>query len=231
MATAEPSPLTAEDLLRLSSPGVKGELIRGVLCEPKTELRPGERMATATTDKTKLLTAEDLLRLNSQGVKGELIRGVLCETVSAGMERGQIAMTFGAALVAYTRPRRLGRVIGSDSGILLQRSPDTVREPDIAYISAEKLPLGARVQGYLEIIPELVVEIVSPSDTQREVNDKTLMWLAHGVSMALEVYPAERAIMVHRPGSPAVTLAGDDVLDGGDVLPGFSLPLREIFDL
>ncbi len=185
-------------------------------------------MATA---KSKLLTAEDLLRLSSQGVKGELVRGVLCETVSVGKEHGRIAMTFGATLVAYVRPRRLGIVIGSDAGVLLQRNPDTVREPDIAYISAERLPLDDQSDGYLEVAPELVVEIISPSDSPREVNEKTQMWLDHGVLMVLEVHPAERSVMVHRPDAPAVTLTGDDALDGGDVLPGFSLPLSEIFDV
>ncbi len=185
-------------------------------------------MATA---KSKLLTAEDLLRLSGQGVKGELIRGVLCETVSVGKVHGRIAMTFGSALVTHVKPRRLGTVIGSDAGVLVQRNPDTVREPDIAYISAERLPLDDQSDGYLEVAPEIVVEIVSPSDRNQEVNDKTLMWLAHGVLMVVEVYPAERAVMVHRPGAAAVTLAGDDVLDGGDVLPGFSLPLRDIFDV
>ncbi len=183
-------------------------------------------MATA---KSKLLTAEDLLRLSSQGVKGELIRGVLCETVSVGKLHARTAMIFGAKLVNHVMPRRLGTVGGTDGGVLIERNPDTVREPDIYYVSAERQPLDDRSEGYLEVIPELVVEIVSPNDSPREVNDKTQMWLAHGVLMALEVYPAERAVMVHRPGRPAVTLTGDDTLDGGDVLPGFTLPLRDIF--
>ena len=188
-------------------------------------------MSGMATTKTDLLTADDLLRLYRQGVKGELIRGVLCETVSAGVRHGEIAMSFGAALVGHVRPRRLGRIIGSDSGVLLQRAPDTVREPDIAYISAETLPLDVRVEGYLEAVPELVVEIISPGDSQREVNDKTLMWLGYGVSMVLELYPAERAIMVHRAGRPGLILNEDDILDGGDVLPEFSCPVRDIFDL
>ena len=214
--------------MRLHSQGVKGELIRGVLSEPKTELRPGERMATATTE---LLTAEDLLRLSSEGVKGELIRGVLCETVSVGMEHTFIAGNMMAALHTHVRRSRLGRVGGTDGGVLIQRDPDTVREPDIFFVSAEKLPLDVRVQGYLEVVPELVVEIVSPSDRQEAVNDKTLMWLGLGVLMVVEVYPAEKAVMVHRPNTPAVTLTGEDALDGGDVLPGFSLPLSEIFEV
>ena len=228
MATATTTPLTAEDLLRLSSEGVKGELIRGVLCEPKTELMPGERMATATTE---LLTAEDLLRLSSEGVKGELIRGVLCETASVGMEHTFIAGNMMAPLHTHVRRSRLGRVGGTDGGVLIQRNPDTVREPDIFFVSAEKLPLDAKVQGYLEVVPELVVEIVSPSDSPTEVDEKIRMWLDLGVSMALVVRPATQTIILHRPGAPAVTLTGEDVLDGGDVLPGFRLPLREIFDV
>ena len=182
------------------------------------------------TNKTKLLTAEDLLRLSSQGVKGELIRGVLHETVSVGKVHGRIAMAFGGALVGHVRPRRLGTVIGSDAGVLIQRNPDTVREPDIAYISAERLPLDDQSDGYLEVVPELVVEIVSPSDSPTEVDEKIRMWLDLGVSMALVVRPANRTIVIRRPGIPAVTLSGEDTLDGGDVLPGFSLPLSEIFD-
>ena len=184
------------------------------------------------TTKMKRLTAGDLLRLYSQGVRGELIRGVLCETMAAGVEHGTIAMmTLGPVISQYVRSRRLGRVIGSDSGVWLATDPDTVREPDIAYISAERLPLDVRTIGYLEVVPELVVEIVSPSDTQREVNDKTRMWLSYGVSIVWEIYPSERAVAVVGSEGPPVILNEDDTLDGGDVLPGFSCPVRDIFDL
>ena len=184
-------------------------------------------MATA---KNKLLTAEDLLRLSSQGVKGELIRGVLHETVSVGEEHGHLAGLFITFLNIHIRPRRLGRTGGTDVGVLIHRDPDTVREPDVYYVSTERLPLNERVQGYLEVVPELVVEIVSPGDSKQDVTEKVAMWLDHGVSMALEVRPATRTIIVYRPGAPADTLTGGDVLDCGDVLPGFSLPLSEIFD-
>ena len=171
-------------------------------------------MATATTE---LLTAEDLLRLSSEGVKGELIRGVLCETVSVGKVHARIAMRMGGELDRHVRRHRLGQVGGSDGGVLIQRNPDTVREPDVYFVSAERLPLDDDSDGYLEVPPELVVEIVSPSDRQEAVNDKTLMWLS--------------LVMVHRPNTPAVTLTGEDILDCGDVLPGFSLPLSEIFEV
>ena len=183
------------------------------------------------TNKTKLLTAEDLLRLNSEGVKGELIRGVLHETVSVGKIHARIAMILGAKLVNHVMPGRLGTVGGTDGGVLVERAPDTVREPDIYYVSAARLPFDDQSDGYLEVVPELVVEIVSPSDSPREVNLKIQMWLDLGVSMALVVRPATQTIILHRPGAPAVTLTGEDVLDGGDVLPGFRLPLSEIFDV
>ena len=189
-----------------------------------------ERTDAMSTAKNTLLTAEDLLRLHSQGVKGELINGVLRKTVSAGVEHSFIAGNILAAFHAHIRPRRSGRVGGTDGGVLIGRNPDHVREPDIFYVSAERLPLDVRVQGYLEVAPELVVEIISPSDTQTEVAEKTRLWLNLGVLMVVEVYPRTRTVMVHRPGVPAFTLTGDDALDGGDVLPGFSLPLSEIFD-
>ena len=184
-------------------------------------------MATA---KNKLLTAEDLLRLNSQGVKGELIRGVLQETVSVGKVHARIAIRIGGEFDRYVRRHRLGQVGGSDGGVFIERDPDTVREPDVYFVSAERLPLDDHSDGYLEVVPELVVEIVSPNDSELDVREKIAMWLNSGVSMALEVRPATRSILVHRPDVPAVTLTGDDVLDGGDVLPGFALPLSEIFD-
>ena len=184
-------------------------------------------MATA---KNKVLTAEDLLRLNSQGVKGELIRGVLHETVSVGKVHARIAIRIGGEFDRYVRRNRLGQVGGSDGGVFIERNPDTVREPDVYFVSANRLTLDDDTDGYLEVVPELVVEIVSPSDSETDVREKISMWLDLGVSMALEVRPAERTVMVHRPGAPSVTLTGDDVLDGGDVLPGFTLPLSEIFD-
>ena len=183
-----------------------------------------------TTAKNKLLTAEDLLRLHGQGVKGELIDGVLHRKVSAGKRHSFIAGNIMAPLHTHVRRNRLGRVGGTDGGVFIRRNPDTVREPDVFFVSAERLPLDDQSDGYLEVAPELVVEIVSPNDSQDEVDEKTLIWLALGVLMVVEVYPRTLTVAVHRPSVPAVTLMRDDVLDGGDVLPGFRLPLSEIFD-
>ena len=184
-----------------------------------------------TTSKNKLLTAEDLMRLSSKGFRGELINGVLRETVPAGKRHARIA---GRVITHFNNlviPLKSGQVGGTDGGVLIQRNPDIVREPDVYFVSAERLPLDDESDGYLEVVPELVVEIVSPSDTAQDVSEKIAMWLEFGVSMALEVRPATRSILVHRPGQPPITLSGDDALDGGDILPGFSLSLSEIFDV
>jgi Uma2 family endonuclease len=181
-----------------------------------------------TTAKPKLLTADDLLRLYSKGVRGELIRGVLHETMPAGLRHGKIAMRLGGRIDAHVAPAGLGHVFGSDSGVLLETDPDTVREPDIAYVSAERLPLDADVDGYCPVAPDLVVEIKSPSDSEREVDDKATMWLNFGVRMALVINPETGTIRVRQPDLPTVILTIDDTLDGGDVLPGFSCAVREI---
>ncbi|MCY3881354.1 MAG: Uma2 family endonuclease [Chloroflexi bacterium] len=187
-------------------------------------------MATKTTTEAKLLTADDLLRLCSEGVRGELIRGVLCETMASGQEHGEIVMNLGIEMGKFIKPRKLGRLMGSDSGVWLERDPDTVREPDVAFFSAEKVPEGRRVTGYAEVVPDLVVEIASPSDSRREVHDKARMWLGHGVRLVWVVHPETHTVDAHSSDGTVTTLTHDDKLDGLDVLPGFSCPVRAVFE-
>ena len=182
------------------------------------------------TTQTQLLTADDLLRLYSKGVRGELIRGELCETKPSGGKHGEVVVNIVIPMGSHIKSRRLGRLAASDSGVLLERDPDTVREPDIVYISAERLPLDVEVTGYYEVVPDLVVEVVSPGDSAREVMDKALMWLSYGTRMVWAVNPGSHTVDVYRPGERTVTLGVDDALDGLDVLPGFACPVRDIFD-
>ena len=181
-----------------------------------------------TTTETTLLTADDLLRLYSEGVRGELIRGVLHETMPVGQEHGEIVINLGTELRNFVKPRRLGRLVASDSGVWLERDPDTVREPDIAFTTVERMPLDVRISGYAEVPPDLVVEVVSPSDKPPEVNAKASMWLRHGVRLVWVVYPETRTVDVHREGRAVETLGEDDALD---VLPGFRCPLPAVFDV
>ena len=182
------------------------------------------------TTQPKLLTADDLLRLHSQGVGGELIRGVLYETMPTGWRHGGVLMRLGAELTNFIRPRELGRLAGGDPGIWLERRPDTVRAADIAFISMSRMPPDVTTTGYTEIVPDMVVEIVSHNDTQREIVAKASMWLSFGVRLVWVVQPDTRTVDVYLPGQDRATTDENGTLEGMDVLPGFTLPVREIFE-
>ena len=189
------------------------------------------RPDVAMTTKPKLITADELLELYSKGVRGELIQGVLCETLPAGGQHGKIAAIIISILMNFIRPQRLGTVVGADAGVLLDRSTNLVREPDVAFFSVNKLALDAVVTGYYEMAPDLVVEIASPGDTNVQSHDKARMWLSFGVPMVWEVLPGRRSVNVHQLNRSIAALEEDDTLGGGEVLPGFSCQVREIFDL
>ena len=179
----------------------------------------------------KLLTADEFQRLCEQRViKGELVKGVVQETVSAGGEHGEVAATIALVFGNHVRPNRLGRVATSDSGVRLERDPDTVREPDVAYFSAETLPLDVRVRGFYEVVPDLVVEIVSPNDSPEYVAQRVAMWQSFGVPLVWTVYPVARTVAAHPLGGTTVIYTEDDTLDGGAVLPDFQCAVRDILD-
>ena len=184
-----------------------------------------------TATMTKLLTADDLLRLSGEGVRGELIRGVLHETMPSGYAHSKIAANLDHSLGWLHQAAQAGQLgNGSDLGVWLERDPDTVREPDIAYFSVAKIPLDAMDSGYAEVPPDLVVEIVSPSDSRREVHDKARMWLRYGVDLVWVVQPDTRTVDVYEPGRAVMTLDEHDTLDGLAVLPGFTCAVSDIFD-
>ena len=184
-----------------------------------------------TTTREKLLTADDLLELHSKGVKGELIRGRLGGTMSTGVNHGKTVANLTILLGIFVKPQRLGTIVTSDTGILLDNIRHTVREPDIGYISAEKMPLNADIPGYSDVIPDLVVEVASLRDTVQSIHDKALMWLYHGVRLVWVAFPDERMMDAYLSSREVRTLTANDVLDGGDVLPGFSCRVSEIFDI
>ena len=179
----------------------------------------------------KLLTADEFLRLCEQRViKGELVKGS-----SPGNRVSRRRTRRGRAVIAtafanHVRPRRLGRICASDSGVLLERDPDTVREPDVAFFSAERLPLDVRVRGFYEVVPDLVVEIVSPNDSPGYVAQRVAMWHDFGVPLVWAVYPVARTVAVHPLNGTALLYTDNDILDGGAVLPDFQCAVSDIFD-
>ena len=183
-----------------------------------------------TTLGTEPITAEQLLEMDAKGMRGELIRGVFCPTMSAGMRHGEIVMKLGRLLGNAIADTRSGRIMGSDSGVKIESDPDTVREPDIAYFTRERLPLDQVVSGYAEVPPNLVVEVVSPNDTIREVAGKAILWISAGVQLVWVLWPETKMIEVHRPAQPVTTLRETDTLTAEEILPQFKVPIKDIFE-
>jgi Uma2 family endonuclease len=114
-----------------------------------------------------------------------------------------------------------------DSGFVLARNPDTVLAPDVAFISTERLPKNS--SGYLEIAPDLAVEIVSPGNTPGEIERKVAIYLRSGVEQVWIVYPEEREVVIHAPSGPPSVYLEHDQIDGGSLLPGLNLRVTDIF--
>jgi Uma2 family endonuclease len=180
----------------------------------------------ATTGK--LMTAEELLRLPDDGMRHELIQGELRTMAPAGDEHGWVTSNLHIPLGTYVKAHRLGRVYAAETGFRLERDPDTVRAPDVAFVRQERLEAGA-LPGYRPGAPDFAVEVLSPSDRPGEVAEKVAAWLAHGTRMVLVVHPRSRTVRVHRPDAPVRVLAESDTIDGEDVVPGWQLPVREVF--
>lgn len=183
----------------------------------------------ATTDA--LITAEQLLHWPDPELRLELVAGRLHEMTLASGGHGRIEMNFAVALAVHVRARALGVVFPSDTGFVLQRGPDTVRAPDVAFVAAGRLPAaGVSWRGFLELAPDLAVEIRSPSDRTRGSRAKVAEYLAAGVRAVWTVDPPRRSVTVHAPGAAPRVLAEGDVLEGGDVVPGFRCTVAELFE-
>ena len=147
----------------------------------------------------------------------------------AGGRHGSVAMRIGALLNAYVRAHSLGEVFAAETGFILRRFPDTVRAPEAAFVAIERLPAGELPIGYLEMVPDLAVEVISPGDTAREVREKVADWLRAGVRLLWAIDPATRSVTVYRSRNDFDVLSEDDSLDGGRVIPGFSAEINDLF--
>ena len=175
----------------------------------------------------KVWTDEELLALPKDDYKRELLQGEIILS-PAGSERGIIAVALGAELRAHARRHKLGAVFDSSTGFRL--TPDDLLSPDAAFVSRHRLlPLQRIPRGFFPGAPDLAVEVLSPSDTLGYVHEKMARYFAHGTRLAWIINPAERDALVYRTPEADRFLRVTDTLDGEDVLPGFRLPLAELF--
>ena len=174
-----------------------------------------------------LLRAEDVLTMGDQRV--ELVKGELVQMTSTGMEHGGIVSILTVLVGGHVRANRLGRTYGAETGVVLTRDPDTVRAPDLMFISATRLQGRGDLPGFSDLVPDLAAEVVSPHDYWGEVEEKVAEYLAAGVRLIWVVNPKTKSVHVYRPGNEVLRVSGDDELTGGEVLPGFAVQVSELF--
>jgi Uma2 family endonuclease len=176
-----------------------------------------------------LLTAEEFFRLYSHKEGHyELVKGEVVEMAPPGGVHGGITSNIGYFFQAYNRQHHLGRVV-VEAGFRLESQPDTVRGPDVAFILNERVPPGGLPRAFFVGAPDLAVEVVSPSDTAAELERKVHEYLNSGAQRVWVVYPDTRRVAVHQPDGMARWYSEEETLEDPELLPGLSLPIREIF--
>jgi Uma2 family endonuclease len=176
-----------------------------------------------------LVTADELFRMRDDGMRRELVRGEVREMSPAGSRHGRVGAGILSRLDTYVRENGLGAVYNADTGFRLARDPDTVRAPDVAFVSRARADQVGDVEEFWPGAPDLAVEVVSPSDAFTDVVEKVYEYLSAGCRMVIVVNPRGRSATVYGPHSDTRSLMEDDEIDGGDVVPGWTLPLRELF--
>ncbi|HKQ52348.1 MAG TPA: Uma2 family endonuclease [Pyrinomonadaceae bacterium] len=178
---------------------------------------------------TKLVTADELLMMPKDGFHYELVRGELKRMSPTGRKHGSVTMALASPLYQFVRLNKLGEVYAAETGFKLESNPDTVRAPDIAFICAERIQSAGRAEGYGEGAPDLAVEVLSPGNTKREMTEKVEDYFAAGARLVWIVNPKLKTVTVYRSPTDIVTLTEQDTLDGGEVVPGFQIPVAGIF--
>lgn len=176
-----------------------------------------------------LMTADQLYALGDE-FHGELRRGKVLTMSPAGSEHGDIALAIGSRIRVFVDDHELGCAYAAETGFLLSRNPDTVRAPDVGFVTKERLKAQQNSSKFFEGAPDLAVEVLSPSNTQVEMMDKVADFLNAGSRLVWIINPARRSVTVYDAAQqdPQV-LQSTDTLHGGDLLPGFSLQVSKLF--
>lgn len=142
---------------------------------------------------------------------------------------GVIVMNLLVSLTMHVRGRNLGRVFTDPAAFVISEVPKRIRCPDVAFVRADRLPAEFRMGEMLRLAPEFVVEVISPSEPLRSVEKKRTEYLASGVLLLWQVDARDRSVVAYEPDGTSRAYIGNDVLPGGDVVPGYELPVTELF--
>jgi Uma2 family endonuclease len=177
------------------------------------------------------LTGEDLLRMGEDATTGyELVERELVKMLLTGFDHGAHLATVGMELKLWNRTCQLGRVSGGEVGFYTRDNLYTVRAADLVYVSHKRLEGLPSTEGYLNVPPDLVVEVISPGNTAEEMEVKTQEWFDFGVRMVWLVYPKTKRVHVYTTPDRSIVLNAEDTVDGGEVLPGFSVKVSAFFE-
>jgi Uma2 family endonuclease len=176
-----------------------------------------------------LVTSDELARTPNLG-RCELVEGRVVHMSPTGFVHGRVEAAFAAVLRAFVSPRKLGYVLTGEVGILTRRVPDTVRGADVLFISNERFAGKTPGRAFLDVAPELVVEVLSPDDRPGEVLRKLGEYFDMGVKLVWLADPEQQVVMAHRSLTEVRCFTREGSLPGDDVLPGFEVSLREIFE-
>ncbi|MFT3766657.1 MAG: Uma2 family endonuclease [Minicystis sp.] len=187
---------------------------------------------TAAADRertTKRMTFEEAAQLDPDEQPGEIVDGEWVPVTKGTWRHGEIASAINFLLRLYAREHEGWSVSVADPGVKLSRNPDRLRGPDVAMVRAERVPKGKGVDGWLDGAPDLAVEVVGDSQTISELTKKALEYLAAGAKMVWVVDVEPQRVVLFTPPDRVRILGVDDVLEGGDVLPGFRCKVAEMF--
>lgn len=183
---------------------------------------------TATMSVLQNITnAEQLLGATALG-RCELVCGELIRMNPAGFLHGRVVGRVTSLLESHVRQNKLGALTGAETGFLIATGPDTVRAPDVGFVRAERVE-DPKMEGFFRGAPDLAVEVLSPSDRASDVLAKVQDWLSSGCRAVWVIDPARETVSAYRGEGQAVVLSVSDELAGGDVLPGWTLRVAELF--
>jgi Uma2 family endonuclease len=173
------------------------------------------------------LTADELLRAPIPDKQVELVRGRLVVGEPPGYTHGRVAMRLAGRLAAHLERTAAPQVLIAETGFVIARDPDTVRGPDLAVVRRERIP-HPEPRGFLDLAPDLIVEVLSPNDRAAELLAKVADWLSAGATLVWIIDPERRVASVYRPDGRVTLVTEQETLEGEHAVPGFSCPLASI---
>lgn len=176
------------------------------------------------------MTFENAAQLDPDQTPGELDAGRWVPVTKSTWRHGEIAGNVYFFLRLYARKHAGWSVSVGDPGTKLGHAPDILRGPDVAIVRAGRRPQGRGAEGWLEGAPDVAVEVIGDSQSASELAAKALEYLTAGAKMVWVLDPEPQRVMVYTPPNQIRVLRRDDTLDGGDVLPGFSCKVAELFE-